>query len=73
VDLQRKYKEIRCYEESDNGNQKEHIREETKKEEWMDGVRRRKNKHGLIKKDAKETFKSFGRRKTPYRGHYLNE
>ena len=38
VDVQRKYKEIRCHEESDNGNQKEHIRrEEPKKDEWLDG------------------------------------
>jgi len=39
----------------------------------MDGVRRRKNKHGLITEDAKETVKNFGRRKTLYREHYLNE
>jgi hypothetical protein len=38
VDVQRKYKEISCHEESDNGNQKEHVRrEELKKDEWMDG------------------------------------
>jgi hypothetical protein len=38
VDVHRKYKKIRCHEESDNGKQKEHIRrEEPKKDEWVDG------------------------------------
>jgi len=31
---------------------------------WVDGIRRGTNKHGLIKEDAKETVKSFGRRET---------
>jgi len=72
VELQRKCKETLCHEDFYNGNQKKRIRrEEQKKNEWMDGVRRGTNKHGLIKEDAKNTVKRFGRRKILHSGHNL--
>jgi hypothetical protein len=54
VDVLKKCEEIHCHEESYNGNQKEYIKmEEPKKDEWMEGLRWRTSKHGLIEKDAK--------------------